>query len=699
MPSLQRLKILLQSKKFIGITLILAIAYIILMTKIVTYSSKIEDNTTSIVGNIISYTIDGNKLSMLIKAEEKVQVTYYISTEEEKVFLQENILIGEKVYLTGTLNIPYNNTIPNTFNYKEYLYNNKIYRTFSASKITLSHKTSFFNYLKSAVMRKIEASGSSKAYLYALILGEVDYIDKDVYREYQKNGTTHLFAVSGMHISALALFLTTIFKKMHIKETICNLIIILFLLFYMFLIGFTPSVLRGGLLFIFLLINRKLKLNLKTTYVLYLLFLFLILINPFYIYNLGFIYSFLTSFGLILFSSKITGNYFMKLIKISAIAFLFSFPITIYNFYEINLLTILNNIIIVPFVTTILFPLTLLTFIIPLLEPLLNIGIILLEHTSHFLNYFEINLIVPKINFIFIILYYLGVYLIYKGHFKSIILLIILTISYKLIPYLDSNSYIYFLDVGQGDSTLIIGSNRSYVTMIDTGGKITYDQEEWEKKNKEYDNIDNTITFLKSMGITKIDVFIASHGDYDHIGEAMNLLNKFKVEKIILNNNSINDLEIELTKINKKKKIRTYQNFKELNLGTNTLYFLNYKLYDNDNDNSNIIYLNINDLKILLMGDAGIEVEKDIIKKYNLNNISLLKVGHHGSKTSTSKEFIEVVNPKFSIISVGRNNSYGHPHSEVIQNLKKSNVYRTDQMGSIMFKMKNKKLTIETYKP
>ena len=177
MPSLQRLKILLQSKKFIGITLILAIAYIILMTKIVTYSSKIEDNTTSIVGNIISYTIDGNKLSMLIKAEEKVQVTYYISTEEEKVFLQENILIGEKVYLTGTLNIPYNNTIPNTFNYKEYLYNNKIYRTFSASKITLSHKTSFFNYLKSAVMRKIEASGSSKAYLYALILGEVDYID------------------------------------------------------------------------------------------------------------------------------------------------------------------------------------------------------------------------------------------------------------------------------------------------------------------------------------------------------------------------------------------------------------------------------------------------------------------------------------------------------------------------------------------
>ena len=99
------------------------------------------------------------------------------------------------------------------------------------------------------------------------------------------------------------------------------------------------------------------------------------------------------------------------------------------------------------------------------------------------------------------------------------------------------------------------------------------------------------------------------------------------------------------------------------------------------------------------MGDAGIEKEEDILDKYNLSNIDVLKVGHHGSRTSSSKEFIDEINPKYSIISVGKNNRYGHPNKEVLNNLKQSNVYRTDQDGSIMFKIKNDKLKIETCSP
>ena len=699
MPFLQRLKIILQSKKFIGISLCLAIIYILIFTKIITYESKLAINTTELTGSIISYTIDGNKLSMIIKAKEKVKVTYYIKTEEEKEYLQNNILIGEKIILKGSLSKPYQNTILNTFNYQKYLYNNKIYTTFSANEIMLTGKTSLLNRVKSSLMRKIDKMGSSKAYLYALILGEVDYIENDVYQNYQKNGTTHLFAVSGMHISTLVLFLTTILKKIHLKEGISNCIIITFLFFYMFLIGFTPSILRGKLLFIFLLINRKLKINLNTINVLYLLFLLLILINPFYIYHLGFIYSFATSFGLILFSKKIKGNYFMKLIKISSIAFLFSFPITIYNFYEINLLTIINNIIIVPLVTIFIFPLALLTFILPFLIPLLNIGTIILESISQLLSLIEINLIIPKINFIFIIIYYIGVYLIYKKNLKYITLLIILIVSYKIFPYLNPNAYIYFLDVGQGDSTVIVGNHLSYAVLIDTGGKITYEQEAWEKKNKTYNISDNTITFLKSIGVTKLDYLITTHGDYDHLGEAKNLLNKFKVEKIILNNDTLNDLEIELVELAKEKKIKILKNIKELNLGTNKLSFLNYKLYDNENDNSNVMYLNMNDLKVLFMGDAGIEVEKEILEKYNLPNMDILKVGHHGSKTSTSSDLIDKINPKYSIISVGRNNRYGHPNMEVLENLKNTTIYRTDQNGSIMFKINKDKLKIELCPP
>ena len=99
------------------------------------------------------------------------------------------------------------------------------------------------------------------------------------------------------------------------------------------------------------------------------------------------------------------------------------------------------------------------------------------------------------------------------------------------------------------------------------------------------------------------------------------------------------------------------------------------------------------------MGEAGIEVEEDIIEKYNLHNIDVLKVGHHGSKTSSSKNFIDEINHKYSIIGVGKKNRYGHPNKEVLDNLENSKIYRTDEDGSIMFKIKNNKLKIETYSP
>ena len=99
------------------------------------------------------------------------------------------------------------------------------------------------------------------------------------------------------------------------------------------------------------------------------------------------------------------------------------------------------------------------------------------------------------------------------------------------------------------------------------------------------------------------------------------------------------------------------------------------------------------------MGDAGIEVEREMMKKYNFPNIDVLKVGHHGSKTSSSKEFIHEVNPKYSIISVGKNNWYHHPHDSVLDNLKNSKIYRTDQDGSIVVKLENGNMIIEIYAP
>ena len=101
----------------------------------------------------------------------------------------------------------------------------------------------------------------------------------------------------------------------------------------------------------------------------------------------------------------------------------------------------------------------------------------------------------------------------------------------------------------------------------------------------------------------------------------------------------------------------------------------------------------------MFIGDASSTTEKEIMIKYNLHDIDVLKVGHHGSKTSSSEEFINAINPKYSIISVGKNNRYGHPNKEVLDNLKNSKIYRTYIDGSIMFKIKNNKLKIETCRP
>ena len=183
------------------------------------------------------------------------------------------------------------------------------------------------------------------------------------------------------------------------------------------------------------------------------------------------------------------------------------------------------------------------------------------------------------------------------------------------------------------------------------------------------------------------------------MGEAINLVNNFRVEKVIFNCGEFNELELDLIKVLNEKKIPYYSCIKELNMDDNKLYFLNNKNYDNENDNSCVIYTELNNHKFLFMGDAGIEVEEDLIEKYNLYDIDALKVGHHGSKTSSSKEFINEVNPKYSIISVGKNNRYGHPNDSVLDSLEDSKIYRTDEDGSIMFKIKHNKLQIETCSP
>ncbi len=662
----------------------------------INFKSKFNDENV-INGTVTYYIIDGNKLSIKLNSKEKIICTYYFTTKEELNEFKKNINLGDYIKLNGVLTIPSNNTIFNIFNYKEYLKYEKINYIFNVSKISLIRKNTNIIYkIKNYISKKID-NNINKDYLYTFILGNTKYINNDAMNSYRINGISHLFSVSGMHISLISLIILKLFDKIKIK----NIITIVIILFYMFLTNFSPSILRSGIFFIMLLIKKKYKININNTHLMILLLSICIFIDPFIIKKIGFQYSFLISFTLILFNDVITrnNNKIKKSLIISFISFIVSLPITINNFNQINLLSIFLNLLFVPIVSSFLFPITLISIIIPI--PYLNYIIDLFEYISILLSKIDIFIItLSKINIFIVIIYYIIIYYVlysiknYK--YNRVILLVIFIIIHTSFPYINSDFNITYLDVGQGDSIFIKLPNNKANILIDTGGKVSYKTEDWKIKNNNYSISSNTISYLKTLGISKLDYLILTHGDADHMGDAINLINEFNVENVILNCGSKNNLENNLIKLLNKKKIKYYSCIKELNINKYKFKFLNNKIYDNENDNSSVIYTKINNYKFLFMADASMNVENTIINNNNLKNIDVLKVGHHGSKTSSSKEFISEINPKYSIISVGSNNRYGHPNREVLKNLEKTKIYRTDIDGSIMFKINKNKMQIKT---
>lgn len=677
---MKRLRHILQSKHLIKIITIIIFIITLLYTNYYPFKSKYTKNDKEFIGIVTKYEVKEDKITIEIKAKEKLLITYKYQDKEFN-----NLSYGDKIKVKGTLITPSKNINQNTFNYQKYLYYKKIYylvEAISINKIANNHN--YLYTIKNTLYQKINKLKSSN-YIKTLLFCD-NTLSKEIKESYRINGISHLFSVSGMHInffvSIIYLYLNKITYNKRIKYLITNIFIITYLILFP-----SSSLLRSAVMSILYSINYLLKLKIKKIDILLLTLGVSLQINPFIIYDLGYIYSYTITFFLVLSSSTLKKkNKINKIIYISLLSFLVSIPITIYNSYEINIISILLNIILVPIISIIILPLTILTYIFPILDSILYLFTNTLETISLFISKINITKIIfPKPSLLIVVLYYIIFLLSYqnkKYFYLNIILLIIIYIS----PYLNSNFEVLMFEVGEADCHLIKYPYNKNTILIDTG------KNEYKIKNE-------VIPYLKSIGIKKIDYLIITHGDLDHMGEGINLVNNFKVEKVIFNCGPYNDLEQELIKVLDKKKIKYYSCIKELNIDNNKLYFLQTKEYDNENDNSNVIYSELNVYKFMFMGDAGIDKEKDILDKYNLSNVDVLKVGHHGSKTSSSKEFINVINPKYSIISIGKNNRYGHPNKEVLNNLSDSKIYRTDQDGSIMFKIKNTKLKIETCGP
>jgi len=625
----------------------------------------------------------------------KEDITLKIEDVDDNGYIAKNFLYKIKITEKNTNYIPGDivkfelkfddikgKSYENQFDYKEYLKSNKIlYKAYSNNSIKIRSGFSL-NLLKYRYMNYLKDKLNENTFMYikAIVFAEND-ISSDLKEGYSILGISHILAISGLHIMLIFNFLSFILNKFF--RIYHNKIPLLLIFIYVSSIGFKESALRALLFLLIGALNEKGEAKYTKLDILSISFIIMILKWPFIFNNLGFILSFLVSFILIFSNEIIKTKYkLLNLYLTYLIIYFMTLPfISSFN-NQISILAILLSPILSLIIGFVIIPVSFFVTIFPISDIIFKyLFLFINEYILNMKNYnFHIN--IPTFNIYMKIIYYVFIFLFIRSiiinkhkiyYFSFYIFTFVSLIAFNLIhPY----TKITFIDVGQGDSCLIELSYGKGNILIDSY---------------------NSIDFLKSEGISKIDYLVLSHGDSDHTEEAIEVINYFKIKNIILNQGEFNDIENNILTKAKEKNIYCNNKIDKFSISNYDFIFLNTKIYNNENDNSNVIYVNIDGIDLLFMGDAEKEKEKDIIEKYNFDKIDILKVGHHGSNTSSTIEFINRINPNDSIISVGKNNRYGHPDKEALNNLKNSNVYRTDIGGNITLKIFKNKYKIDAY--
>ena len=665
-----RLKNILRSRYLFKILFIICLIYLVIYIK---YDSIPNLEGNIFYGKIIDYKYTNDTYKITIESNYKLLINYKTTNEL-------NINYGDYIKVSGVISTPSNNTIPNLFNYKNYLRMYNINYIINANDIELiSYNTNIFYDIKNNIVSRINKLNKSSPYIYSLILNNKSYIDKEIKSSYMNNGISYLFNTT-IYLAIYIKLLNKLLNKVSYNNYYKFIITLIILLSYVLIINKSVSVLRYLIMFIINRANKLFNLHIKRLDLMLIIFIIISLINPYYVIDISFILSYLIIFFIVVLNKKKNKLY------ISFLCFLVSFPLIISINYNINIISFIFNFIVKIYNIFIILPISIISLFIPSIDNILYKLINLIETISLFLSNINIlNISFSKPSIIFIIIYYI-LLILYMYDKKYIITILMIILIHKYFYLIDNTLNVTYLEVGQGDSIVI--TYKSNVILIDTGGNI-------------YSDISNnkTIPYLKSLGKNKIDYLILSHGDYDHMGESINLVNNFKVDNVIFNKDNYNELEQELINVLENKNIKYYNSVNYIDINNIRLYFLNNELYDNENDNSNIIYFSYYNYNFLFTGDISSNAEKYLVNNYNLNKIDFLKVSHHGSDTSSSKYFIDKLNVVNSIISVGKNNIYNHPSVLTLNNLENTNIYRTDIEGSIKVSLNKNRYKIKTYSP
>lgn len=672
--------------------------------------------------------IDGDRLrAVVITEHEKLQLQYRIQTEQEKELLKTSIQAGTVCKISGELLEPMDNTNEHAFNYAKYLKRQNIHWVFQPSKLqhcATSKKTlsSYFINIREQGIRLVEENfpATILPYVNALIFGERTFFDEELLNAYQQLGIIHLLAISGLHVGFIMGFLYYFFKRIGFTKEITYWIFVVSLPMYAMITGANPPVVRAILMMLLFLSSKKWRWPLTTMDTIAISFLLFILFDPYIVYQAGFQLSFAVSMGLVIMANKLPKetSFLKTLFETSLTSMLVSLPILMWHFYEFSLVSLVANLLFVPFYSLIVLPSTIFTWVVQFIND--EIFLFFTDLLAKVLSFSEhIVLIVSSWNFssvitgkpsgmaLFFIILGIGGYFLLREKKKLRIvaffpLLIIFVIYFGGLHY-SPKGEVVFIDVGQGDSIFIqLPYNRGNY-LIDTGGQIDFPQEEWRERATPFDVGKNIlIPFLKSKGVQKIDKLILTHADIDHMGAGEELLKQIKVKEVHISPNSWEKpmMEAFLTKaVEKDVKITiTKAGAKWKNKSGSFSFIFPIQEEYLDNDSSLVLQADFGGMKWLFTGDLEKEGEMELLQTYKELPTDVLKVGHHGSKTSTSIELLERIKPEYGVISAGKNNRYGHPHPDVLENLQrfKVKVFRIDEQGALHYKFSSEGGTFQT---
>ena len=689
------------------------------------YKNIKEDDEISIIGTIVSDPQEKEyKTKYILKIDTINSNKKYKNT---KVILytkkgKETLKYGDKIELVGNFKLAQERRNPGGFDYRFYLKTKKIYGIVT-TKNTKKLKENNVNIIsmianKTANVIKNQSKKLLKnkeaCLLIGLLIGDTDEIDEETKEDFRNSNLTHMLAVSGLHVSYVLLGVNYIITKVKIHKKLSKIIVMLLILFFILVTGATPSVLRAGTMTIYLIIGCIFYRRISVFSSLNLSLLVIIIMNPYCLFDVGLQLSYAGTIGIVylypIIKEKIYNKANSILITISANIVII--PIMLYNFNTISLTFFISNLLAGPIIGIIIilgFSIIIISLIFfpiaNIFSKILNLLIILFLNTAKAcanLPLSKIFIITPTLKYIF--LYYcLLVFIIIKERAQiriniklrnKVIAILIILVIINPIKYFSnikqSNLKIYFVDVGQGDSTCIV-TPKNKVILIDGGGN---------SKDENYDIGKQTLLpYLLDKKINKIDYCIVSHFDSDHCGGLMYILKNLKVKNIIIGK-QYEEYENykEFIKIAKDKKIniRVVEAGEKItiekNLYIDVLWPINREkmvIQNAINNNSLVFKLRYINFSMLFTGDIEEIAEKEILDNYKENTellkSTILKVAHHGSKTSSTKEFINIVKPKYAVIGVGKDNKFGHPSNVTIENLKTINteIYRTDEMGEI----------------